>query len=134
MALISTAHLEIVGNSIPPVLKVTYTVRATNDDATARRSYQEIVELIGVDIGPGEDGRSEPIEGGKMLDDVITFSTSQETFLREPQKEVPGALLMEDGPFLRGEIRARVSLIPIPPQPVIRSSNLLLRDPPGSLP
>ena len=87
------------------------------------------IQLVGDDAGPGEDGRSELIPGGTVWDGVVTFTTAQVAFTQSHEVTLPSAILDEDpGPFIReDEIRARVSLIPLPPVSPTRQSNLVRR-------
>lgn len=133
MASISNVRLSIFdvpGSSGLAGIQVGFTVTETNDDAVSERSYREVVELVGVDEGPGEDGQSDVIVGVQLEEGLVTFTTSQTSFVRGREKQVSSALLEEDGMFRRAEIRARVTLIPVPPRTVTRESNTVLRSRP----
>jgi|SoiMethySBSTD1v2_1073268.scaffolds.fasta_scaffold598210_2 hypothetical protein len=115
------------------IVRVSYQITATHHDAQHEQSYRELVRLIGVDTGPGEDGKSEILIGGTIWDGVVVFSTSQVSFTQIHEKQLATSVLDEDsgpGPIRRDEIRARVTLSPIPPASSNRESNLVTRGEP----
>ena len=129
MAQISDVNLEYFreGGTTPNV-RVSYTVSATHLDGEQERSYQELVELIGVDEGPHEDGQNEVV--ATLSNGVVQFDTSHVAFQRivQPSPPVGEAVIDEDsGIFRTDELRARVTLTPLPPAPVSRDSNLVMR-------
>jgi hypothetical protein len=134
MASISNVRLEIFENREPALVRVSYRVQATHHDGPHEQAYREVVELIGVDEGVGEDGQNEVIS--VISDGVVVFTTSQAAFQRGPEKQVPRSLLDEDGGIIarRDELRARVSLVPLPPRTVVRESNLVTRGEPVNAP
>jgi hypothetical protein len=110
-------------------VQVSYTLTATLHDAPHLQSYRELVQLVGVDEGAGEDGQSELIANGTIFDGTVTFSGSAVAFTQTRERTIPVAMLDEDpGPFIReDEIRARVTLTALPPASPTRDSNLVRR-------
>ena len=135
MASISNVTLRIFEN-VPvagqALVQVGYTLTATLHDAPHQQSYRELVQLVGDDEGPGEDGTSETLAGGTIFDGTVTFTTSTVAFTQSHERTVPVSILDEDGGIIiRGdEIRARVTLIPLPPVNPTRLSNLVRRGDP----
>jgi hypothetical protein len=131
MASISNVRLEIFENSGTATVRVSYRLFATQQDAPNEQAYRELVQLFGIDTGPGEDGVNEPIPDGQW-DDTVVFTTSQVSFVRIREKTLPSSALNEDpGPPIReDEIQARVTLIPLPPSSPSRVSNLVRRGAP----
>ena len=129
MASVSKVRLQIFENAGSALVQVGYTVTATNEDSLSGQAYRELVQLVGDDSGPGEDGRSELIAGGTMWDGTVSFTTSEVAFVRAREVTLPSSTLDEDpGPVIReDEIRARVTLIPLPPASLSRDSNLVRR-------
>ena len=129
MASISRVQLQIVERSGSALVQVSYTVTATQNDAVNEQAYRELVQLVGDDVGVGEDGSSELIPGGTVWDGVVRFTNSQVAFTQSREITVPSAVLDEDpGPVIReDEIRARVTLTPLPPASPSRDSNLVRR-------
>lgn len=101
--------LHIVESQGNASVEVSYAVDAGPEDIQHHQSYRAVVELIGVDEGPGEDGRNEVIPNGLIADLPVTFGASQTVV-----KKISAAILDEDpGPIIRrDEIRARVTLFP----------------------
>ena len=97
---------ESQGNAF---VEVSFAVDGSAEDLERQQSYRAVVELIGVDEGLGEDGRSEVIPNGLISDDLVTFGVP-----RTVAKNISSGILDEDpGPFpRRDEIRARITLIP----------------------
>lgn len=129
MASISDVNLKIFENGGSALIQVSYTLTATRHDAPHEQSYRELVQLVGDDMGPGEDGQSELIPAGTVWDGVVTFTNSQVAFTQIREITVPSSILDEDpAPFPRiDEIRARVTLLPLPPASPSRDSNLVRR-------
>ena len=126
MAAISDVLLEIFNQSGSALVRANYRIEATGPDAVQEQRYREVVELFGLDEGAREDGQSEVIQ--VISDGPIKFDTSHVAFVRAPEITVPSAVLDEDsGIFRRDELRARVSLTPLPPEPVSRDSNTIIR-------
>lgn len=132
MASISNVRLQIFEQGGSALVQVSYTLSATHHDAVHEQSYRELVQLVGDDEGRGEDGRSEIIPNSTIWDGVVTFTTSQVSFTQSHERTVPVSLLDEDpGPFIReDEIRARVTLTPLPAPIPTRDSNLVRRGSP----
>ena len=132
MASISNVLLRIF-EGIPvagqALVQVSYTLTATLHDAPHQQAYRELVQLVGDDQGPGEDGQSELIANGTIFDGTVVFTTSTVAFTQSHERTVPIAILDEDpGPFIRpDEIRARVTLTPLAPASPTRDSNLVRR-------
>jgi hypothetical protein len=132
MVSISPVVLEIFeGPPAAPVgmtlVRASYTVTGTHHDAEHEQAYREQVQLAGDDRGEG--GTLELIPVDAIWDGVVVFTTSQVAVVRSPEKLYPISILDEDqGPPIRkDEIRAVVTLTPIPPTPVTRESNLVER-------
>ena len=132
MASISNVLLRIF-EGVPvagqALVQVSYTLTATLHDAPHQQAYRELVQLVGDDQGPGEDGQSELIANGTIFDGTVVFTTSTVAFTQSHERTVPIAILDEDpGPFIRpDEIRARVTLTPLAPASPTRDSNLVRR-------
>jgi hypothetical protein len=129
MASISNVNLQIFERAGSALIQVGYTLTATQHDAPHEQAYRELVQLVGDDVGPGEDGQSELIPGGTVWDGVVKFTTSQVAFTQSHEITLPSNILDEDpGIFARvDEIRARVTLFPLPIASPSRDSNLVRR-------
>lgn len=125
MVAVSNVTLSISEGNGNAFVEVGYRVEPTGQDFALKRSFREIVELIGVDKGPGEDGHSEVIRNGKIYDEILTFGVSDSTPPRTRAANLTSADIDEDpSPFpKRDELQARVTLIPI----VIAESNVVTR-------
>ena len=132
MAAISDVSLSITdGGPGEAHVEVSYKISATHHDVEHEQAYREVVQLMGVDSPPviGEDGIDDPLAGGVISDTVVTFSGSEQAFVETRARNVPEQILDEDpGPFIRtDEIRARVTLTPLPPAEVRGESNVVER-------
>lgn len=129
MASISNVRLQIFENAGLALVQVGYTLSATLHDAPHQQAYRELVQLVGDDLGRGEDGQSELIPGGTVWDGVVTFTTSQVAFTQIHEIRLPASLLDEDTGLIISfdEIRARVTMIPLPAALQSRDSNLVRR-------
>jgi hypothetical protein len=132
MAAISNVVLQIFeGPPAVPAGKariiVGYAISATHHDAEHEQAYREEVRLIGDDRGEGGTAQLLPIEA--ISDGVVVFTLSQVGFVRSWEKTYDSSVLDEDpGPVIRrDEIRAVVTLTPIPPTQVAKESNLVTR-------
>jgi hypothetical protein len=126
MANITDVLLEVFDQSGSAMVRANYRVEATGADATQQQRYRELVELIGVDDLGHEDGQNDVIS--VISDGTITFDTSHVAFVRAPEVNIPSSALDEDaGVFRWDELRARVSLTPLPPEGVARESNVITR-------
>jgi hypothetical protein len=133
MASIQNVLLQIVENQGAAAALVTYRLVGDPQDVQQQRRYSEVVELVGVDEGPGEDGQNELIPGGRV-DAVAAFTVA--TLDRSRLLAVPSSALDEDpgrsGPFgifkNRDEVRARVTLTQIPPAALVADSNVVFHD------
>ena len=109
---------------------VTYALRGSTPDVQHQHRYREVVELIGDDIGLGEDGVNELIVGGSMFSGTTTFSSTNPVN-RSRAMELPSSAIDEDqglSPFpfpfpKRDEIRARVTISQLAGPPIALSSN-----------
>lgn len=128
MASISNVQL----NLFPPAgdqtrVEVSYTVKATNLDASSGQVFREEVFLLGVDERPGEDGQNDVL-GEAIHSATLAFNPGFQALTVTRAKNIPTALLDEDPGFFRAdEIRARVMLTPLPPGVVIADSNTIVR-------
>jgi hypothetical protein len=86
MASISNVLLQIFERSGSAQVQVSYTLTATHHDGPHEQAYRELVQLVGADFGPGEDGVSEVIPGGTVWDGVVVFTTSQVAFVRSRER------------------------------------------------
>ena len=127
MASLHNVQLHVAERQGSAFVEVSYRIDATHHDIGHGQSYRELVQLVGDDRGAGEDGVSELIVGGTIFEGILTFTGPQTQFARTRAKNMNSSLLDEDGPFREDEIRARVSLIPIPPGAVSQDSNLVRR-------
>ena len=118
----------VVGRAI---IRVVYRVRPTEHDVEHRQMYRELVEVIGDDSGPGEDGVSEKLSVAPLSNSLVSFA-SQGWATRIHTKDVPISVLNEDPhPIFRtDEIQAQVTLTPIPLQTLFGVSNVIKRDEP----
>ena len=125
MTAIQNVRLEIVENQDAAAALVSFELQADPTDLLAGLTYVETVELIGVDRIAGEDGRDEPIPGGRS-EASVTFPPQPlvagvpvppAKLQRRRLLALPAARLDEDpaaGPLIgisdADEIRARVTL------------------------
>lgn len=126
MTAIQNVRLEIVENQDAAAALVSFELQASPTDLLAGLTYVETVELIGLDRIAGEDGRDEPIPGGRS-DGSVTFprqplATSEAPvplgkLHRRRLLALPAARLDEDpaaSPLIgisdADELRARVTL------------------------
>lgn len=133
MALISDVLLRVFEGAPAPgqaTVQVSYTITASLHDGPHEQAYRELVELVGVDKGPGEDGPSEVIF--TVSDGTVVFTNSEVAFTRIPERTFPIGILDEDrGPSIRtDEILARVTLTPIPQASPREESNVVRRGQP----
>lgn len=135
MASIENVRLQLFENDGHAAALVTYQLRGNAQDVQQQRRYSEVIELIGVDTLPGEDGQNDPIPGATLVADTIVFTNT--AALARPSRvlPLPSSALDEDragGPFggaiiMEDEIRARVTLKPVPGPSVFAESNLVKR-------
>ncbi|MPZ06153.1 MAG: hypothetical protein GEU26_07010 [Nitrososphaeraceae archaeon] len=108
------------------LVRASYTITNTLRDAPHEQAYREEVRLVGDDRGEGGTVDLLPIDA--IWDGVVGVTTSQVQFVRSPEKLYPSSVLDEDPNLIEeDEIRAVVTLTPIPPTPVTKESNLVLR-------
>lgn len=117
MASIQNVRLTITESLGQATAVVTYHVFGSAQDIEETFRYLEIVELIGVDTRPGEDGGDDRIPDGRKVG-VLTFPLA--VTRRSKRFQLPSSALDEDrasGPAasipLEDEIRARVTLRPV---------------------
>ena len=127
MASISDVRLQIFENQGSALVQVSYKLTASHHDGEHEQAYREVVELVGDDRRRGEDGQNDLIAGSTIWDGEFKFSTSQVAFEHSREKTFPSSILDEDGPFREDEIRARVTLVPLPATALSRESNLVRR-------
>jgi hypothetical protein len=131
MVSISNVLLEIFeGPPTAPVgmtlVRASYTITNTLHDAPHEQAYREEVRLVGDDRGEGGTAELLPIDA--IWDGVVVFTTSQVQFVRSPERLYSSSVLDEDPNLIEeDEIRAVVTLTPIPQTPVTKESNLVLR-------
>jgi hypothetical protein len=136
MATIETVTLTLTENQDTDTARfvVRYRLRGSLQDVQQQRVYRELIELIGVDEGAGEDGHNELIPGGAVF--VGTGGFSNTNSVNRPPRilVVPRSAINEDvrpAPIsaipLRDEIRARLTLIPLGVPPVSLNSNKVTR-------
>lgn len=132
MASIQNVRLSIFDNIQSPgnaLVQVSYKIVSTHHDVAHEQRYRELVQLIGMDEGPGEDGRSEPLPIDPIWDGPFAFGGFASAFEHTREKIIPIGALAEDPFFKRSEIRARVTLEPLPPATVSSESNTVFRQP-----
>ena len=137
MATIGNVRLRITEQQGRADALVTYTVTGSEEDIEEQLRYVEIVELIGVDASPGEDGTDDSIPGGRTVD-LLRFPLAVSQ--RRHPFDLPSSALDEDrrlGPDVafpfEDEIRARVTLRPIL-NATFGDSNIVKRGAPVSEP
>ena len=129
MASISNVNLNLIIGGEETFVEVSLTVNATTQEATARQAFREEVYLIGVDEGRGEDGQNDVL-GDAISTADVQFNPNFQGYTLTRAKKIPTALLDEDpGIFRADEIRARVTLTPLPPEVVTAYSNTIVRFP-----
>jgi hypothetical protein len=109
------------------LIQVGFQIQADHHDAEHGQAYRELVYLIGDDRGEG--GTATPLPISPFWDGIEVFTTSETGFVRTREAHIDISALDEDpGPVIRrDEIRAVVTMTPIPPSPVTRESNLITR-------
>src|SRR5689334_10130480 len=128
MASIQGVKLELVENQGNAAALVTYTMFGNADDVNDRRTFREIVELMGIDEGAGEDGQNNRIANGLVFNGSVMFVDGN-PIERRLLIPLTSAALDEDPSPVGGapnedEIKAQVSLNG---GPIIASSNLVKR-------
>ncbi|MEA3012732.1 MAG: hypothetical protein QOD42_1277 [Sphingomonadales bacterium] len=132
MATIESVHLELKEQLGAAAALVTYTMRGSLQDVQQQTRYAELVQLVGDDVGPGEDGQNELIPNGELsFAESLAFASSAPV-TRVRLLALPSKSVDEDpsGPFHtpqeEDEIRARVTLTRIL-STVVAQSNLVRR-------
>ena len=133
MASISSVDLRIFPN-VPSVgealVQVSYTIAATLDDASAERSYRELVQLLSLGRRIGDPSVEHAVPDGTISDGVVVFTGSAVGFVRIPERTLPLADLQQGvSPLQQEPIRARVTLTPLPPAAPSQDSNIVQLSP-----
>ena len=102
MASIENVQLKLFENQGHAAALVTYRLRGSAQDVQQQSRYTEVIELIGVDEGPGEDGHNEFIPGASLVAGTVVFANT--AALNRPDRvlPLPSSALDEDragGPF-----------------------------------
>jgi hypothetical protein len=132
MPSIENLRLELEERQGAAAALVTYNLRGTPQDVLQQTRYFELVQLIGDDKGPGEDGVDEVIFNDAIFGDSIVFTSTASVARPARLIALPSSALDEDpgnGPFQFprvDEIRARVTVSRVQ-VPVIAESNLVER-------
>jgi hypothetical protein len=118
MALIGPVTLSISPSSGSGVVAVSvgYTVIGSGRDRETAQHYREVCHLVGVD-----SDKLSIIPGATVFEGTTIFTEEEGSFMRTRQKLVSASVLNEDT-FGQDEIRAVVTLTPIPTS---RESNLV---------
>jgi hypothetical protein len=143
MASVENVRLELVESDFGGTVRVTYTLRGSQDDVQHRQRYRERVELVGVDDAPFEDGVDALLPGGGLVfTRPMTFvNTAPLERLRigqfslnelDEDRGSSGAVIdLGPGRVLplpnEDEIRARVTLTQIPGRPITERSDIWRR-------
>jgi hypothetical protein len=124
MASIEYVKLEVLSSSPPDVLvDVSYKILATLDDVAAGRAYRELVQLVKVGRIIGEPGVEHLVPGGTIWDGTVLFTGDEVGFVHSRELTLPAADLAQDSALQAEEIRARVTLIPLPAASPMMESN-----------
>jgi hypothetical protein len=124
MALIEYVKLQVF--SSPPdsvAMNVDYKIEATLDDVPAGRTYRELVQLVRVGRKIGEPGIEHLVPDGTVWDGTVLFTGNEVGFTHSRDWTLSSADLAQDSALQAEEIRARVTLIPLPAQPPTMESN-----------
>lgn len=131
MASITNVRLEVARDGSVVEIRVTYSLKGSWVDAIVRRSYREIVELIGDDERPGEDGRNDLIPRGLVhsgqvrFEDIAAIPRTRSLSLRSDDLDEDSSADPRTALLSGDEIRARVTLARFPPKPVRASSGIV---------
>ena len=124
MASIGTVTLTIVPDVANANITVKYSLTGSAFDVASGQPYTELCQLIGDDTGinPPEDNVDDPIPSGVLTSIFSTVTFPNTTPInRVRTKTIPKLNLNED--VGTDEIRAVVTLTPIPASKVTRESN-----------
>lgn len=136
MAFIEHVELELVENAGNGAVRVTYTLHGSEEDVREGRVYKEVVKLIGVDEGPGEDGQNNALTGGLIFNGTIVFGNGMPVFqsrlfgLSSSVFDEDSSTSQAPNTPVEDEIRAQVSL---DAGPIIANSNLVKRGGPPTI-
>lgn len=129
MATIEDVHLEIIDALPHAVARVSYKLKGDAEDREQKRSYAEVVEILGVDQDEGEDGKDDLIAGARF-EGIATFPGTAPNRRRDiPLRntdEDPGLHIPIPLP-IRDEFQARVTLRRISTTRVRETSNVVVR-------
>jgi hypothetical protein len=126
MATISAPTLSIVTDVANVDVTVSYTLTGSAFDIASGQPYTEVCKLIGDDTGivPAEDNTDDAIPSGILtpifFPPAVVFANAL-PINRVRTKTIPKANLNED--VGTDEIRALVTLTPVPPLATSRESN-----------
>jgi len=125
MASISAVSLSVVTNVANADITVTYSLTGSAFDIASGQPYTEICKLMGDDTGivPAEDNVDDVIPNGLMtpIFSIPVVFTNALPINRTRTKTIAKSDLNED--VGTDEIRALVTLTPLPPVAVSRESN-----------
>ena len=125
MASISAVSLSVVTNVANADITVTYSLTGSAFDIASGQPYTEICRLMGDDTGivPAEDNVDDVIPNGLMtpIFSIPVVFTNALPINRTRTKTIAKSDLNED--VGTDEIRALVTLTPLPPLAVSRESN-----------
>jgi len=133
MASIEHVTLEVLADSPSNGVQVnvSYKITATLDDVPAGRTYRELVQLVKVGRMIGAPGVEHLVPGGTVWDGTVLFTGDGVSFVHSRELTLPSADLAQDSALQTEEIRARVTLIPLPALPPTMESNTVqLNGPP----
>lgn len=125
MATIGAITLAITTNIGNANITVTYQITGSAFDVASGQPYRERVRLIGDDTGlvPAEDNSDNDIVGGQLADTTVVFPNAT-SISRTRTATLLKTSLNEDNPGT-DEIRAVVTLTPIPAATASRESNMV---------
>jgi hypothetical protein len=131
MAQLSNVALKITPDVANADIELVYKIDYNDTDVATNQQYDEVAKLIGVDLGVDPiivAGGDDPIVDGQLSPTGSVVSPNGATSqVRKFATTIPLANLNEDVPPVPNpdEIRASVTLTPIPPQAVSAQSNLV---------
>jgi hypothetical protein len=135
MAEIGRVELQIAhgdGYGEMALVEVEYQVSASAGDMESATAYHEVVQLYVEGQGRLGHPQETPVAGGLLYDGITVFTADAQSFVHGPEKLLPLSVLEPGiGPFTLDEVRARVTMTPLPASAVSRASNaVVLHRPP----
>ena len=133
-----TLAIQVVNNgpNLEAQIEVEYDIVFSSFDQNSNQPYSELCRLIGDDTGiaPAEDGADDLIPGGQLFPVIIlppfnqVASNGQASVHRTRTRTLPLSALNEDQGAVANpdELRAQVTLTPVPPVSVVRESSQVL--------